>query len=62
MSDLGTGQLLWVLYLQGSERFGEIEVIHAAIRAVAEEYPLRNEFMIPLNCPERFQVRCKKIN
>ena len=53
---LVSGELVWVLHLSGSEVFTAVSVNEGVVVAVADEYPFRNEFLIPLNEPHRLQV------
>ncbi|MDG3006116.1 hypothetical protein [Paludisphaera mucosa] len=51
------GGLIWVLHLSNSEAFTAVAVDGSEIVAVAEEYPSRNEFRIPLREPHLLYVR-----
>jgi hypothetical protein len=46
-----TGELAWVLHLSDSEAFTAVSVDGAEVVALAEEYPIRNEYRIPLSEP-----------
>src|SRR4051812_46388514 len=45
------GGLVWVLHLNDSEAFTAVRVEGDEVVAVAEEYPFRNEFRIPVAEP-----------
>jgi hypothetical protein len=57
LSDATTGELRWVLHLYDSEAFTAVSVNGEEIVAVAEEYPIRNEFRIPISEPQELRVR-----
>lgn len=58
-SSLHSGELLWVLHLSGSEPFTAVAVVEGDVVAVAAEYPIRNEFRIPLKEPHRLVASSK---
>jgi hypothetical protein len=51
-----SGELIWVLHLSESEHFTTVTVNEGEVVALAEEYPFRNEFRIPLKAPHRLRV------
>ena len=55
------GGLMWVLHLYDSEAFTAVRVEGDEVVAVAEEYPFRNEFRIPITDPSRLRVRSKNL-
>jgi hypothetical protein len=55
------GGLVWVLHLSDSEAFTAVSVEGGEVVAVAEEYPFRNEFRIPIAEPGRLRVRSEGV-
>jgi len=51
-----SGELVWVLHLSESEPFTAVNVNEGEVVALAEGYPFRNEYRIPLREPHRLQV------
>jgi len=57
VSDAVSGVLVWVRHLSDSEAFTAVSVENGEVVAVAEEYPFRNVFQIPLGEPQMLRVQ-----
>ena len=51
-----TGQLLWLFHLSASEPFVKVVADGEVIRAVSGGYPMRYEWSIPIQVPEKFTL------
>lgn len=49
-------KFVWMLHLSNPEPFTSVTVDGSEVVALAEEYPYRNEFRIPLSEPHRLRV------
>jgi hypothetical protein len=61
VSALFSGELVWVLHLSESEPFKSVTLNDGEVVAIAEEYPFRIEFRIPLMEPHRFRVESNQV-
>jgi hypothetical protein len=57
VTDVVSGGLVWVLHLSDSEAFTAVSVDGGEVVAVAEEYPFRNVFRIPIGEPQMLRVQ-----
>lgn len=60
VTDAVSGGLVWVLHLSDSEAFTAVSVDGGEVVAVAEEYPFRNVFRIPIDEPQMLRVQSQR--
>ncbi|MBK8430056.1 MAG: hypothetical protein IPL28_01645 [Chloroflexi bacterium] len=56
VSHASSGELIWLLHLQGAEAFTEIALENGVMRARSGQYPEIFVWEIPLNSPEALKV------
>lgn len=60
VTDAVSGRLVWILHLSDSEAFTAVTVEDGEVVAVAEEYPFRNVFRIPIGEPQMLRVESRR--